>query len=154
MQSHAENPQLWFRAGLSAPLSTIVTALKAKLITTTIRLGVRNAKHPKGYHPGQRVTLLVLDAEHEVMRAIVRITFVVSKPLGDLTSDDLRKTIIYASGGWQAVQRDLSIFSGYDIAADEMVSIVKFEYVSENEAAERRRIGKERYPGLFLIYGD
>lgn len=151
-KSHEQNPLMDFRASLCASLPVLVSAFRAELITATVRLGIRHRNHPRGYSRGQIVTLRVLDGESEIMKRLVRIREVKPKPLDELTRDDLKRTLIYAENGWTAVHRDLSIFDGFNVDTRDMVSVVEFEYVSDERMAAGNLARKRKYPGLFLIY--
>ncbi len=129
LPEHARNPEIWFRQSQSVSLPMLVTAFRSELITATVRLGVRDKIHEKGYFPGQVVTLRILDGDdNELWSGCVRVTAIRVRRLEHLTREDLRPTIIYAEEGWLAVQRDLSLFAGETIDPIELVSIVEFEY--------------------------
>ncbi len=128
--AHEANPRLAFHASPMTTLPVIIHLVEAGVLIATPRLGVRDRSHPKGYFPGQLVTLQVCQGDHEVVLSRqVRIVSLLSKPLSELTGCELRRTRLY-SAGWTAVQHDLSFFERRPIAENEMITIVEFSYVT------------------------
>lgn len=63
-------PELWFRAVCQSEIAS-------SRVTTTVRLGIRDASHPKGYAPGDRVRIRCFDEpgmdEYERMAVITAV---------------------------------------------------------------------------------
>ena len=128
-------PELWFRASPLASLPTLINLIKRGKLIVTPRLGVRNKLHEHGYVKGEIATLRVKDGSMDVLEPLrVRIASVVSKRLYDFTVRDLAPTLIYSS--WEAVRKDLSHFAGYHVDAEEMASLVTFEYLTGTEGGD------------------
>ena len=125
--SHQDHPEIWVRPSPRLPLQVLSALIESRIITATPRLGVRDGNHPKGYRPGDTVTLRVLDAEGAVQLSLpVRIEAVIIRPLRQLTPDDLQNTYPYQS--WEEVQRDLSFFEKRPIGDCEKASVIEFSY--------------------------
>ena len=122
------HPELWLRPSAGLSLAVLSTLIEAQRITATPRLGARDAKHPKGYQPGQEVMLRVLD-EHgaEYLHRRVRIESLTIRPLRQLTEDDLHHTLAYQN--WEDVQRELSQFEKRLIDENEDATVVEFSYL-------------------------
>ena len=129
---HSANSELQFRPSPILPLKVLSKLIESRGIKATPRLGLRDSSHRKGYAPGQVVTMRLFDNEGkdiEPMSRKIRITAVHSKPLGEFSGADLRKSRCY-SAGWRAVQHDLSFFESRPIGEKEVVSLIEFEYVA------------------------
>ena len=125
---HKTHPEIWLQPSPSLPLEVLLNAVKGKHVTATPRLGARNGNHRKGYKQGQIATLRVFDDTYvDHLHQKVRIRAVTTRPLQELTSDDLGNTVWYQS--WQDVQRELSFFEKRPVGSSEEVSIVKFLYL-------------------------
>jgi hypothetical protein len=123
-------PEAWCREGPNSPQSTLLMLIKNRHITATPRLGVRDENDEKGYVPQETATLRIRDiAGRDLHIAFVQIKKLVSKPLNELTADDLAETVLYFD--WRMVQEDLSYFHGQPIAPTEMVTIVHYRYLDQ-----------------------
>jgi|GEM_PF-2667694 hypothetical protein len=126
--NHKTHPEIWLRPSSLVSLDVLLKLVEGGKITATPRLGTRNGDHPKGYTEGDIAVLRVLDdvgTEH--LSRTVRIEPFSIRPLRELTSDDLRNTIVYQSP--TEVQRDLSFFDERLIEGTEPVSVIKFSYL-------------------------
>ncbi|MFZ3043521.1 MAG: hypothetical protein WA058_00185 [Minisyncoccia bacterium] len=127
--NHHQHPEIWFRPSPALSLEVLSELIETGNITATPRLGKRDAEHPKGYIPGTVATLRLHDANRQEKFCMrVRIENVCSKPLRDLGVMELGSVAYYVQG-LPSVQQDLSFFEGRPVAADEMVSVIKFSYL-------------------------
>ncbi len=125
---HATNPEVWFRPNSRLSLDRLVGLMRSGELVATPRLGIRDRHHPKGYVPGQRVTLRVFDAAGaERLTASIKVEHLCIKPLSRLTKQDLLGTMMYDD--WHQIQSDLSGFEGKVLDEENMVTIVAFSYV-------------------------
>lgn len=149
---HEKNPLIDFCASRHMSLGDIVTALRVGLIRHTIRMGVRDETHDKGYFSAQLVTVRAMDELHPVFTREARIISVEPKPIANLSREDLRKTLIYAHVGPCEVQQELSTFERRLVIGHEIVSLVRFAYV-DGPGAEELPV-HVRYPALHVQFND
>ncbi len=132
--NHHANPEVWFRPSPALSFPVLFSFLERQDLTATLRLGRRDAEHPKGYIPGTVATLrLYDDARQERLTKRIRITRVASKPLRDFASSEL--SILVHSPNWQSAQQELAFFEGRPVALDETVSIIEFAYLNQGESS-------------------
>ncbi len=123
---HKKDPHLWFRPSERLSKGALVALLECGTITATPRLGVRDAAHPKGYYPGQTVTVRVFDEKDEVrFERWARITKVIPRTLNMLTAEDLFHARPYDS--WEDVFKEFSRFENRELSPNEEVTIVHFK---------------------------
>ena len=126
--THADRPEIWLRPSPGISFSVLSTLIDIRTMTATPRLGARNGGHPKGYKPGQVVSLRVFDEKNvERLQRSVRVEAVTIRPLQELTPQDLHDTVLYHS--WQDAQRDFSFFEKRPVAPNEDASIIEFSYL-------------------------
>ena len=93
-EKQKNNPEIWLRPSPNIPLPVLSGFVESRLLKATPRLGARDSTHPKGYEPGQTVTLLVLDNQgEEHLRLFVRIEAVTIRQLSQLTPGALKNTL-------------------------------------------------------------
>ena len=127
-KNHRDNPELWLRPSPKLPFEVLSTLIESRLMTATPRLGARDNNHPKGYEPGQVVTLKVLDGEGgDFLHLPVLIKQVIVRQLSLLTENDLQRIPPYHD--WREVQHDFSLFEGRPIGETEEASIIEFSYL-------------------------
>jgi shikimate dehydrogenase len=132
MQSgnHAIYPELWFRPSPFLLFSVLSARIASAALTTSVRMGRRDATHPKGYSPGQVVTLRVFDSsDNEVITKLVRIQSVETLRLNELGPLEIAALQIYETTA--LLQGELSFFEKRPVRTDEEVSLVSYEYLTE-----------------------
>ena len=129
MQRHdGHQAEIWLRPAPRGTAEVLLQLVDSGELTSTPRLGVRDATHEKGYIPGEQALLRVLNSEgQEVRSRPIRIETIVPKRMVDLQPADLVGSQLYNS--WQEVQHDLSRFERHTLAPEEMVSIITFSYL-------------------------
>lgn len=126
--NHKTHPEIWLRPSPSLPLEVLLISIKGKLVTATPRLGARDENHKKGYERGSLVTLRVVDDKYvDHLHQKIRIKAVTTRPLQELTPDNLGNTAWYQS--WADVQRELSFFEKRVVEKQEDVSVIEFSYL-------------------------
>ena len=131
-KNHHTHPELWFRPSPALPFEVLSELFKKGEIIATPRLGKRDGTHPKGYVLGTVATLrLYDDAGREQFCRRIRIGDIAVKPLHDFSEAELERT--HYPADWQSLQQDFSYFEERSVAADELVSIVEFSYLNQEE---------------------
>lgn len=136
MRTHGGDTELWFREHPWTTTAELARLLCSRGLTATPRLGARDEGHPKGYTVGQRITakLLSIAGETEIIAVEVEVTGLVSRPLQDLTAEDLAgcgPTLTNA----EEVSRMLGYFDQRSIQPDETVTVIRFAYRGDPEIA-------------------
>jgi|ERR1035437_6124118 hypothetical protein len=127
MNNHHVHPEVWFRPSPLASFDVLLTLFQNREITITPRLGVRNGFHPKGYKPGQLVTLRLFgDDKQEKVSLKIRVDDIRIQPLNMVQQADLAGSHFYRS--WADVQRELSFFEDRSVEPVECVSLIRFSY--------------------------
>ncbi len=114
--NHTAYPELWFRPTPALLLSVLYNEIASGTLTTSVRMGVRDARHPKGYSPGQLVTLRLFNQDDlEVLTRSIRISTVQPLRLRDIGPADVHA---------------LEFFEKRALTAQDKISIVTFEYLT------------------------
>ena len=121
-------PEVWFRG--VRPVS-----ITRQLVTATVRLGMRNARHPKGYAVGDRLIVRCLSANgrREIAQLLACVRDIRFTCLAAVRPEDLRGC---ASNERfvERLRRHLAAAYGRTIGEREMLTIVRFQYLAPRRA--------------------
>jgi hypothetical protein len=126
-QRHAAHPELWFRASARVPYEALYAGICSGTLTASLRVGRRDRSHPKGYAPGQVVTVKLFDNTGSPIVRRVQITAVQTKRLATLDTEDFKTLRLYECV--EDAARDLNYFERRSIDPQEMVSVVSYRFL-------------------------
>lgn len=133
-QTHEGHTEIWLQETPWYETPELVRLVRLGLLAATPRLGARDARHPKGYALGQRMTVVVFNAARNQRLAgrPVTITAILTRPLARLTPADLDGCGPMFRR-WQNVGRVLGHFEGRRIEETEDITIIAFAYEPAND---------------------